>query len=45
VGGQNGVVGFNNGGGDLRTGINGETKLGLLAVIDGKSFQKKGTKT
>lgn len=45
VGGENGVVGFNNSGGDLGRRIDGETKLGLLAVIDGESLEKEGTKT
>jgi len=45
VGGQDGVVGFNDSGGDLGGGIDGETELGLLAVIDGESFQKEGTET
>lgn len=45
VGGENGVVGFNNCGGDLRRRIDGETKLGLLAVIDGESLEKERTKT
>merc|ERR1712151_614129 len=45
VGGQDGVVGLNNGGGDLRGWVDGETELGFFAVIDGKSFQQKGTET
>jgi len=45
VGGQDGVVGFNDGSGDLGRGIDGEAELGLLAVIDGESFQKEGTET
>jgi len=45
VGGQNGVVWLNNGGGDLRGWVDGETELGLLAVIDGKSLEQEGTET
>jgi hypothetical protein len=45
VGGKNGVVGFNDGVGDLGRRIDGETELGLLAVIDGESFEEEGTET
>jgi len=45
VSGQDGVVGFNDGSGDLGRGIDGEAELGLLAVIDGESFQKERTQT
>jgi len=45
VGGENGVVGFNDGSRDLRRRIDGETKLGFFAVIDGESLEKEGTKT
>ena len=45
VGGQDGVVGLNDGGGDLRRGVNGETQLGFLAVVNGKSFQEEGAET
>jgi len=45
VGGQNGVVWLNNGGGDLRGWVDGETELGLLAVVDGKSLEEQGTET
>jgi hypothetical protein len=34
VGGKDGVVGFNNGSGDLGGGIDGETELGFLTIID-----------
>lgn len=44
VGGENGVVRLNDSSGDLRRGINSETKFGLLAVIDGESLEKEGTK-
>ena len=45
VGGQDGVVWLNNGGGDLWGWVDGETKLGLLSVVDGKSLEEEGTKT
>ena len=45
VSGQDRVVGLNDGGGDLGGRVDGETKLGLLAVIDGKSLEEEGTKT
>jgi hypothetical protein len=45
VGGQDGVVRLNDGSGDLRRGIDGETQLGFLAVVDGKSFQEEGAET
>lgn len=34
VGGQNGVVGLNDGSGDLRGGIDSESEFGLLSVVD-----------
>ena len=45
VGGENGVVWLNNGGGDLWGWVDGETELGLLAVVDGKSLEEERTKT
>ena len=45
VSGQNGVVWLDNGGGDLWGWVDGETKLGFLTVIDGKSFEKKGSES
>jgi hypothetical protein len=45
VGGKNGVVRLNNGGGDLGGRVDGETELGLLAVIDGESFQQEGAES
>ena len=41
VSGQDGVVWLNNGGGDLWGWVDGESELGFLTVIDGKSFQKE----
>jgi len=45
VGRQDRVVGLDDGGGDLRGWVDGETELGLLSVIDGKSLEEEGTKT
>merc|ERR1719326_407095 len=45
VGGKNGVVWLDNGGGDLWGWVDGETELGLFAVIDGKSLEEEGTET
>jgi len=39
MGGQDRVVRFNNGGGDLWGRIDGESELGFLTVIDGESFE------
>jgi hypothetical protein len=45
VGGEDGVVRLNDGGGDLGRGVDGETELGLLTVINGESLEEEGTKT
>ena len=45
VSGQNGVVWLDNGGGDLWGWVDGESELGLLAVIDGKSLEEERSKT
>ena len=45
VGSEHSVVGLNNCSGDLRRWIDGETKLGFLTIIDGKSFEEEGTET
>jgi len=45
VSGEHGVVGLNDGGGDLGRGVDGEAELGLLAVVDGESLQEEGTET
>merc|ERR1711970_1272672 len=45
VSGEDGVVWLNNGGGDLWGWIDGETELGFLTVIDGKSLEEEGTET
>merc|ERR1711990_416629 len=41
VGGEDGVVGLNDGGGDLGGGVDGETELGFLAVVDGESLEEE----
>ena len=41
VGGKNGVVRFNNSGGDLGGRIDGESDFGFFTVVNGKSFKKK----
>jgi hypothetical protein len=45
VSGQDGVVRLNDSSGDLGRGIDGETELGLLTVIDGESFEEEGSET
>ena len=45
MGGKDGVVWLNNGGGDLWGWIDGESELGFLTVIDGKSLEEKGSET
>jgi len=45
VSGEDGVVWLNNGGGDLWGWVDGETKLGFLTVIDGKSLEEERSET
>ena len=45
VGGEDGVVGFDDGGGDLGRRIDGVTELGLLAVVNREAFEEEGTET
>jgi len=45
VSGEDGVVWLNNGGGDLWGWVDGETELGYLTVIDGKSLEEKGSES
>jgi len=42
---QDGVVRFDNRGGNLRTAPHGERDLGLLAVVDGEALEQKAAKT
>merc|ERR1712223_724253 len=39
---QDSIVRLNNSGGHLRSWVDGELKLGLLAVVDGKTLHQKG---
>ena len=45
VGGEDGVVWLNNGGGDLWGWVDGESELGFLTVIDGKSLEEERSET
>jgi len=45
VGGEDRVVGLNDGGGDLRRGVDGEAELGLLAVVDGEALEEERAET
>merc|ERR1711894_868967 len=42
MGGQDGVVGLNNSGGDLRGWVDSELQLGLLSVINGEPLHEEG---
>ena len=42
MGGQDGVVWFNNGGGNLWSWVDGELELGFLAVVNAQPFHKEG---
>lgn len=45
VGGQNGVVGLNDGSGHARCRVNGKLELALLAVLGGQALEEKGAET
>lgn len=45
VGGEDRVVGLNNGGGVLRSRVNAEFQLGLLAVVNGQTLHQESTET
>jgi len=45
VGGEDGVVWFNNGGGDLWGWVDGESELGLLSVINRESLEEERSET
>lgn len=45
VGGQNGVVRLDDGGGGLGGGVNAELELALLAVVDGEALHEQSTET
>jgi len=42
VGAEDGVVGLNDGRGNLGRGVHGEAELGLLAVVDGETLEEEG---
>jgi len=45
VSGEDGVVRLDDGGGDLGRRVDGESELGFLTVIDGKSLEEEGSET
>ena len=45
VGGQDGVVGLNDSSGDLGSRVDGKLELGLLSVVDRKTFHEQGSET
>ena len=45
VGGQDGVVGLDHGSGHLRSGVDGELQLGLLAIIHRETLHQQGGKS
>lgn len=45
VGGEDRVVGLDDGSGDLGRGGDGERQLGLAAVVDGEALQEEGSQT
>ena len=45
VGGQDGVVRFDDSGGNLRSRVDGEFELGLLSVVNRETFEQESTET
>jgi len=45
VSGEDGVVRLDDGGGDLGRGVDGESELGFLTVIDGESLEEERSET
>lgn len=43
VGGENGVIGLNDGGRDTGSWVDSEFELGLFAVVGGETLQEEGT--
>ena len=43
--GEDGVVGLDNGGGNLRGRVDGELEFRFFAVIDGETLHKKGSES
>merc|ERR1711896_16626 len=45
VSGEDGVIWLNNSSGDLWGWVDGETELGFLTIINGKSLEEEGSKS
>jgi hypothetical protein len=45
VGGEDGVIWLNNSGGNLWGWVDGESELGFLSIIDGKSLEEEGSES
>ena len=45
VGGEDGVVWFDNSGGNLWSWVDSKLQLGFLTVVNGQTFHQKGSKT
>ena len=45
VGGEHGVVRLDDGGGNLRGRVDGESELGFLAIVHGETLQEEGAKS
>lgn len=45
VGGEDGVVGLDNGTRELGCGVNAELQLGLFAIVSGQTLEKESTET
>lgn len=45
VGGKDGIVWLDNGGGNLWCGVHGEFQLGFLAIVNAQTLQQKSTKS
>lgn len=43
MGGQHGIIWLNDGGGDLRSRIDGKFQLGLLSVVDREALHQQGS--
>lgn len=45
VGGQHGVVGFDNGRGNLGGGVHGESQLGFLSIVNRQALEQQGAES
>jgi len=45
VSGEDGVVWFNNSGGDLGRGVDGKSELGFFTIVDGQSLEEEGSES